>query len=208
MPDLIIPTIGSSGYFELRSPFDVLIKPNERYTCQALRKLSDYLANNEKPKTDIYDKYTISEVDYDSDIAADMYVVSLQSEKGHWLYVPARYIIKYPIVNGIPYRSMMIALSLPPLPADRDLSFLETDMKNLVADTLGVVAESKVIETSRVVLVAKNKHDLKQAERSALSNGKVTDRSRYMSLVIDHNNALTKIAQLENYIKDNIPATP
>ena len=199
--DLIIPTVGSSGYFELSSPFDTLVLPNERYTCQAVRRLSDYLANNETPKTDIYDKYGIKESLYDSDREANMQIVSLQSEKGHWLYVPARYVVSYPITNGIPYRTMMIGAALPAFPADKDLSFLITDIGNLISDSLGVTATIKVVETSRVTLVPSAKHEASVAKRAMQSNGRVTDRSRYMSLKSDHEVALAKIKQLEEYIK-------
>lgn len=202
MTDTILPTIGSSGYFELRAPLDTLIVKNERYTCQAIRKISDYLANNEDPKELIYTPNSI-DADYDIDIKQDVLIVSLQSDNGHWLYIPAKYIIKYPITNGIPYRSIMIGVSLPSMPVARDLSFLETDIANLVTDSLGVTAVIKQVETSRVVLVPVDKHDLSQANRDALGNGRVTDRSRYVSLLIDHQTALDKITSLELYIKNH-----
>jgi len=203
MAELILPTIGSSGYYELRAPFDTIIIPYERYTCQAIRKISEYLANNENPKTLIYDKYQLTEDDYTSDAEQNMSIVSLQSAKGHWLYVPARYIVTYPITNGIPYRSIMIGVSLPSIPAEKDLSNLETDIGNLIVDTLGVTPAIRLVETSRVVLIPKDKHDITQSTRDATANGRLTDRSRYMSLLLEHQAALDKITALETYIKDN-----
>jgi len=204
MTDLIIPTVGSSGYYQLRSPLDNLIIANQRYTCKAVRNISDYLANNEDIKADIYSKYSIPDTEYDQDILDDAYIVSLQSEEGHWIYIPARYIISYPITNGIPYRSIMVGISLPSLPVDRDLSFLETDIINLVSDSLGVVPVIRKVETSPVVLVSRERHDIVQAERDMLSAGRVTDRSRYIKTLQDLNVALDKIQQLEQYIKDNL----
>lgn len=203
MSDLILPTVGSSGYFELRAPFNNKILPNERFTCQAVRKLSDYLANNEDPKADIYDDVGIPEAEYDQDVQDDAYIVSLQGETGQWVYVPARYVVKYPIVNGVPYRTTMIGVSLPPLPADRDLSFLTTDIANLVTDTLGVNPKIDVMETSMVILVDRAKHDIADAQRIAASSGRVTDRSRYMSTQAQLDEALAKIQALEQFIQDN-----
>jgi hypothetical protein len=208
MTNMILPTVGSSGYFELRTPFDQVILPNERYTCQAIRKLSDYLANNEDPKVEIYDANTISEAEYDQDVQDDMYIVSLQGETGQWVYVPARYVVKYPIVNGIPYRSMMVGVSLPPLPADKDLSYLSTDITNLIKDSLGVDVQIDLMETSMVILVDKARHDLEQAQRDALANGRTTDRSRYVSTQAQLDEALFKIQQLEGYIVANHIQTP
>lgn len=200
--DPILPTIGSSGTYELRTPLDVLMTPGERYTCQAIRKISDYLANNEDIKEDIYVTYGI-ETEYDTDANNDAYIVSLQSAKGHWLYIPARYIITYPIVNGIPYRSVMLGISLPSIPVTQDLSYLETEIQNIISDSLGIVPVIRQVETSRIVLISKDKHDTTQMERSMLSAERLTDRSRYMSLVQDHQLALQKIAELEQYIKDH-----
>lgn len=200
--DPVLPTIGSSGAYELRSPLDTLVTTGERYTCQGIRRISDYLANNEDVKQDVYVSQGI-EAEYDADAESDAYIVSLQSAKGHWLYIPARYIITYPIVNGIPYRTVMMGLSLPSIPVTQDISFLETEIENIISDTLGVVPVIKQVETSRVVLVSKDRHDIVQMERNALSANRLTDRTRYMSLLQDHQLALQKIALLEQYIKDN-----
>lgn len=202
MSDLIIPTIGSSGNFALRAPFDQVVLPKERYTCQAVRRLSDYLANNEDPKTDIYDANSIPEAEYDDDVEKDMYIISLQGETGQWVYVPARYLISYPITNGIPYRTMMIGAALPPLPADRDLSFLLTEISNLIKDSLGVEPDMDLMETSMVILVDRDKHDVAQAQRDAVSNGRTTDRSRLIQTQTQLTTALAKIIELEAFIRD------
>ena len=204
MTDIIIPTIGSSGYFELRSPLDTLVIEGELYTCQAVRRISDYLANNEDIKTDVYSKLSLPDSDWETDSEIDQYIISLQSEQGHWLYFPASYLVKFPLTNGIPYRSVVLAASLPSIPADRDLSFLETDIVNLISDSLGVIPIMRQVETSRIVLVSDSIHQTKQMERNMLSSGRVTDRARYMQLQQDHQVALDKIQALEQYIKDHL----
>jgi hypothetical protein len=201
MSNNILPTIGSAGSFKLLAPFDKMITDGVKYTCQAIRTLNDYLANNENPKTDIYDNYKIPETDYDKDLQENMHIVSLQSDIGHWLYVPARYIATYPLVNGIPYRSFAMVISLPSFPVDRDLKFLETEVSNLCKDTLGVSPQSKFVETSRIVLVSADKHNVTTAERNSIIQNKGTDRAKYSDLLHKHNQALIKITELEKYIK-------
>lgn len=202
---MIIPTIGSSGFFELRAPFDTKILQGERYTCQAVRKLSDYLANNETPLDDVYKDAGLTEADYDADLLLDMYILSLQADTGHWVYVPASYLVKLPIVNGIPYRSMMIGVSLPALPADKDLSNVLTSIENLVMETLGVASATKVVETSKVVLIDRSTHDLTQSQRDANTTSRLTDRSKYTSTLTQLQAALLKIEQLESYIESLPP---
>lgn len=201
--DMVIPSVGSSGYFELRAPFDSKMLANELYTCQAVRKLSDYLANNEDPFTDIYETAGLTKSVFDAELEADVFIVSLQAETGHWVYVPATYLVKLPIVNGIPYRSMMIGVSLPALPADKDLSHLETAIRNLVMDTIGVSSVTKVVETSRVSLVDRAVHNVKQAERDARIVAANTDSSRFTAANAKLTQALLKISHLEAYILAN-----
>jgi hypothetical protein len=173
-----------------------------QYTCKAIRQISDYLANNEDPQTLVYASIV---TEYAADLAADASIVSLQSDTGHWVYVPARYILTYPITNGIPYRSLMIGISLPSLPAARSLDFMIEDMRSMVVDTLGVTPVIKAVETSRVVLVSHERHDVLTGERMTLSKSRSTDYARYVALEADHVKALAKIQQLEAYIKASLP---
>lgn len=199
----IIPTIGASGEYELSGTLAGLITTGEKHTCKSIRTLSDYLANNEDPKNTIYIDQGLLEAEYDQDILVDMEIVSLQSEVGHWLHIPVSYLLKYPDVNGVIYRSVMIGLSLPSFPVERDLSFLLTDLTNLVTDELGVVPVGKLVETSRPVQVEKSLHDALTADRLVASSGRYTDRSRYQQLLTEKQTLLDKITELELYIETN-----
>jgi hypothetical protein len=201
--DMVIPTIGASGTFNLRAPFDSKILNSERYTCQAVRRLSEYLANNETPKEDIYLANGLTANQYDEDLEKDIFVVSLQAANGHWLTVPANYIIQLPLVNGIPYRSMMIGVALPPMPADKDFSNLETSIRNLVMDTIGVTCTTKVVETSMVSLISYEQHEIKQTQRDAAAVNNLTDRSKHMKALQDIASLQQKILLLESYIEQN-----
>lgn len=199
----IVPTVGSSGYFQLKVPFDSLILNKEHYTCQAVRKISDYLANNETPLDDIYLANGLTEVQYSQDLEDDVYIVSLQANTGHWVYVPSAYITQFPSVNGIPYRSVMIGVALPPIPADKDISNVTASITNLITDTLGVACQIKIVETSKVVLVDSDQHTLTESQRQAAAAGSGTDRSRYTEQLTINAALRQKISILESYIEEN-----
>lgn len=201
MSDRILPALGSAGTYELLDPYNTKILPEEIYTCKAIRNISEYISNNQDPKKLVYDYYGLSEADYEADIEEDMEIISLQNNEGVWLYVPARFIVKYPHVNGIPYHQVALVCKLPALEASRDLDFLTTDIGNLIKDYLGVDSRIDTIETSRTIVVTKAMSDQLKMERGIESSGRVTDRARYMDLVQKHTEALNKIAQLESYIK-------
>ncbi len=196
----IIPYIGASGYFSLLAPFDTKINQEEQYTTKAIRTISDYISNNEDIKGTIYDANGITSTIYDQHVKDDIEIVSLQSDLGHWLYIPSPYISKYPDPNGIIYRTLMLGISLPPLPVDLDLSFLHTDVSNLVIDSLGVTPVIKQVETSKPVLISEVIDIQHTAARNALSNGRTTDRAKVLKLQLDLQQALNKITELETYI--------
>lgn len=203
MSNYIIPTIGSSGYYNLLTPFDTIITGHEKYTCKSIRKISEYLANNEDVKQDVYIANGLVEQDYDNDAKEDMAIVGLQNGTGHWVFVPVRFISTYPITNGIPYRSLMIGCALPAIPAEKDLSHILTGITDVIKDGLGVTPNIRLVETSKVSLIDSDKHSDLTMTRNVVMAGKTTDRSRYMSTLNELNNALAKIAALEQYIKDN-----
>lgn len=204
MSDRILPALGSSGTYELSAPYDTKVLPEEIYTCKGIRKLSEYISYNQDPKKTVYDYYGLTELDYENDIKEDMEIISLQNKTGVWLYVPARFILKYPIVNGIPYHQVALVCKLPAIETSKNLDFLKTDISNLIRDYLGVDSTIDIVELSRVIAVTKEMSDTMIAERALLSSGRVTDRARYIQLLQDYNVALDKITQLETYIKDHI----
>lgn len=200
----ILPVVGSSGFYELAPPFDSAAVNQVEYTCKAIRRISDYLANNEKIKEEVYDGNGLDESIWTEDSVADAYVVSLQSRTGHWVYVPVRYVLSYPSVNGVQYRSVMLGFSLPSLPVEQDISAVMAEMKDIVEDSLGVVVVAKMVETSKVVLIPHVEHATKRQERAAASAGRATMYARNIALRQENDALLAKVAQLESYIKLNL----
>ena len=201
MSSRILPVIGSSGTYELLPPFDTVILPEEIYTCKAIRNISEYVSYNQDPKKLVYDYYGLSENDYENDIQEDMEIVSLQNNKGVWLYVPARYILKYPEVDGIPYHQLSMVCKIPAIAVSRDISHLKTDVINLIKDTLGVEAAVEIVEVSRTIAVTKQVSDNLKIDRAAISGGRVTDRAKYIQALQQQQLLLNKIEELELYIK-------
>lgn len=211
MATYIVPTIGSKGYFVLQTPFDALIAPNVEYTCQAIRRISDYVADNRDVKVDIYDANNIAESIYEEDLDNDANIISLQGEMGQWVHVPERYISSYPIVNGVPYRAFGFSIGLPAMPANRDYSNVITGLKNLITQDLGVNCSVEMFEISKVTLVDSDKHNVKQAERGVVAGAPNTDYGRYMDALQKLTAAQQKVAALEAFIAENItppPTTP
>ncbi len=204
--NLVIPTIGDAGYYKLKTPFDALLAENTIYTCQAIRRIGDYLAYNEDPLTDIYLANGLSETDFNTDNASNMYIVSLQSETGQWIYVPASYILAYPTTNGIPYQNFMIGVSLGALPSNVDLSAIQTLIGNLVYENLGIQPKMSPVALSKPVLVERAKHENIQRARLLRATEKKTDFGRYQEILASFLRAQDQIQKLEAFIKEKFPS--
>jgi len=199
----IIPFIGATGFYTLLTPFDTKINIDEQYTTKAIRSISDYISNNENIKALVYDANGILSTVYDQHVLDDIEIIALQSDLGHWIYVPSPYISKYPDPNGVVYKTTMIGVSLPPLPVELDLHLLDTDISNLIIDRLGVTPVIKQVETSKPVLVSDAIDVQHTTTRLALTNGDITDRARVLTLQSTLQQALNKITELETYIQAN-----
>ena len=201
MTNYVLPVVGSSGFYELAAPFDALVVDAIEYTCKAVRRISDYVAAAEDVKALVYTAYSLPADVYDADLAEDAYIVSLQSATGHWLYVPYRYIVSYPSPNGIQYRSIMLGISLPPMPISQSLDALEADIKAMVESRLGVKIGINRVATSKTILVPLDTHTTKQVQRTV---AKLGDSSLYATQArLERENAVlrAKVDALEEYIK-------
>lgn len=200
---MIIPEVGSSGYFNLADPFAGLTITNERYVCKAIRKLSDYLANNEKPLEDIYKKVGLTEDQYKEDLAVDMPIVSLQSVKGYWIQIPAKYVLSYPIPDGIVYRMLNVAIGLPAMPVTQPMDHFLNELKGFVTASLGVDANVNMIQASRSVMVPMDKHETtRQARNQVIATGG-TYKARHDKLLVKYNALADRVRELEQYIIDH-----
>ena len=201
MANYILPVVGSAGFYDLASPFDAEVLNNIQYTCKAIRRISDYVAANEDVKALVYDTYKLPATVYDEDLATDAYIVSLQSATGHWVYVPYRYVVSYPSPNGIRYRSLMIAISLPAIPITQSLDALEVDIRAMVESRLGVTVGIKKVVTSKTVLVPLEKHTVKQTERTMAMLGDSSLYATQERLQRENDILRQKVAALEDYIQ-------
>lgn len=201
----ITPEVGMSGYYTLAAPFDTIIAAGVRYTCQEVRRISGYIGNNEDVKANIYDANGIPEDIWEEDKQADANIASLQGETGQWVYVPCRYIIGYPNVNGVPYRNMALSVALPAIPVNRDLSDLKAKIANVVRDTIGTNCVVEEVELSKVTLVDSAKHDAVTTNRNMVIGTPSTDSARAVVLQRQVDDNIIYIAQLEKFIQDNFP---
>lgn len=205
MSDQLIPDIGAIGIFVLKTPYDTEIAPGTSYSCQAIRKLSDIIGSGSDPFEVYYQPFGIPRATYNNDITNGVCIVSLLAGIGQWVYVPSSFILSYPIMNGVTYRTLMLGVNLGPLPDGFALAGLKSEVSDTIYDLIGVRPSIKEAVVSAETLVPKVTHDGIETARLANVTITMSKAARIRKLQSDLGEALTKISQLETYIKANLP---
>jgi hypothetical protein len=187
--EYIIPTIGSQGYYQIATPFDRLVAPSIRYTCQAVRTLKHYLAEGQDPFTLFYSPNGLTRADFDADFLENMSIVGLQAETGPLIYVPARYILTYPLLDGVAYREMMLGVALGSVPEALDLSAISTRISNVVQESLGIAPVITPVQISATAIVSTETDARLVAARQALISMQMSDSTRSDMSTVYHRSA-------------------
>ena len=196
-----IPTVGSKGVYKLAAPFDQLMAVGEYYICKSVRKISEILANNDDPEKLVYTRYSLDQEIYTQHKTEDMEIVYLQSEKGHWLYVPASFIQEFPDPNGVIYRAVGISVLLPAIPVGYQLDQLKTEITGMVKDITGLRCTIKQTFTSRPLAVPVEKHEATQQTRAIERALSPDIYSRYRKLQLENDILAAKVQALEQHIR-------
>lgn len=199
-----LPDIGATGNYYLKAPYDTLVKAGVSYTCKAIRKLSSFIAEGQDPFSFYYESVGLDETTFQADVDAGVSIVSLQTDGGEWLHIPSNYITRFPNMNGIVYRAMMLGVSLGAIPDTMNLEALKTSVNNLVYDTLGITPVIKEVVISVPSIVSKTDHDLIEQARIAKTKIKMSDTGLLAKANQDLATARAKIVELENYIKTKL----
>ena len=199
-----IPTVGSKGVYKLAAPFDQLMAVGEYYICKSVRKISEILANNDDPEKLVYTRYSLDQEIYTQHKTEDMEIVYLQSEKGHWLYVPASFIQEFPDPNGVIYRAVGISVLLPAIPVGYQLDQLKTEITGMVKDITGLRCTIKQTFTSRPLAVPVEKHEATQQTRAIERALSPDIYSRYRKLQLENDILAAKVQALEQHIRSTM----
>ena len=201
---VIIPTIGAKGLYELAHPFDTQIDPNAEYSAQSIRYLTEYIAKNEDPFTEIYEPLSIPRETYLEDLRDGNPIVGLQSAKGVWVYVPARYILSWPSVNGVRYIKAMITADIGPFPADRDFTPLLADVQLYIKNKIGITPKVDLVAVSKPVLISFEQHERVMSARTNIVTDDTTSYTKAKVLEEQNQSLRQKITALEQYILEHI----
>lgn len=149
----LIPPVNIVGKFKLKDPLTNLINPFLPYKVYAVESIKKIIEDGIDVLNVIYKEQGLTEDDYNKDILEDNVIVTLVGEDSINVYVPSRYIDTVPEALGEIFIQKSIIVSLNYLPVKLDLSFIATEVNDLVSSMLGVDADTVVEDLSNKIIV-------------------------------------------------------
>lgn len=211
MANELLPTIGSSGLWKLKAPFDTLLIANLSYTCKEVRNLSAFIANGADVFTEHYEPRGLTQELYQQHINADISMITLMSSTGSWLIVPSPYIDGWPSNDIVPYVLLGMVVTLGALPNTIDPGFLEPVVKNAITAALGHEPEIQFVALSAVSNKVYSEHEALENLRKSNIRNDNSDYVRRLKAETDLVAARAQIAALQKFIVDSkvpIPTVP
>jgi len=193
----IVPPINSRGCFKFKEPFDQYIDSDKEYTVSSVRSLTELYSSEEEPLDTIYRAVGMTESDYADDVKNKVPIVIFVTDGGEFFYVPANRILSLPQLYGTRYQEFTVAIPLGQLPVSYDYTLLQSTLKDIVYEVIGVQTDVSVIKTSNVILVPDAEHTMFQA---LLKNKKSVDKSymtKYRELLVINERQKALIEELE-----------
>lgn len=151
-----------------------------------------YLANG-----DTLDNYTAAKL-------SDMMLVSVSAGTGDVFTFPVTALIGVPSGEGIIYRNQVLSIGLSAIPATMDLTALQTEISNLVYNTLGVKSVVYVTAIGAATILTPAQDALVSSARNAAIT--TPANTLYQNSVLAATNAalVAKVNVLETYIKSHM----
>lgn len=193
---IILPILGSKGYFQLSAPFNAEIEVGQPYTCRSIRTIDEYFAQGEDPQAEYYTAKGLTQVEFTQDFSEGNPIIGLETEGGHWIYVPARYISGFPNIDGVAYHVISLVVSMPAIPVDRNLTSMKSDIIAVITNHLGIQPLVNESLSSKPVLVPMADHVTITANRETTRLNSVDSIStmeflrQQNALLVQQNNIL------------------
>jgi hypothetical protein len=205
MTTVILPNLGAAGIWTLNAPFNALLQTNVSYKCMSVRLLSDIIATGTDPFSAYYEPNNLTQAQYQSDVAANASIVSLQASGAAWVYVPNTYIAQMPNPNNIPYRSIVLGAMLGPLPDSLDLTYVKSAVSNAIQDAIGVA--SPVISSVAVspqLMISPTEDAAVTAARNQVMSNADTPTAQLIAMTAKYNSLQQQFQTLTTWLQTQI----
>jgi hypothetical protein len=207
----LLPGIGVSGDWTLKTPFDSKITAGLAYSCRAINKISVMVATGIDVLNTLYIPNGLTEANYDADVAADLSMVTLQSTSGQVIILPSTYLTGWPSADSVPYVVMGMVINLGPIPNTIDPTFLTDKVEPVIKNALGLDPEIHYVTLSETTNKTWDDHVAQENTRTAAITDENSDYVKRLNAEAALTAAQAQIVALQQVIIDaglTIPSSP
>lgn len=134
----LTPTLYTTGNWVLKAPY--ITDPKAVFTCTSIRSLTQLLEDGVDPFVTYYEPLGLDITVYETDKLNYGSIVTLTSPEFSTIDVPDSHIVSYPDRSSVPYRHVVLSLSLGAISDTVSLVDIKTKIEALVASDLGLTA--------------------------------------------------------------------
>lgn len=196
----VIPQTGLKGRWEVKAPWSV--KAGTLYTLGAVRYFVDIENNAGNVYETYYGPLGVSKDVYNTDKRNGEVMLTLLSDTEAPIYIPSSFVTAYPSLDSVAYHHVVISASCGALPVTTSLEYLETQVANVISDTIGVTPEIHIGVVPLLSVVTPEQHEENEARREAAIKNRTSDYARLLEA--QQQNALLsqQLAVAQQIIKD------
>ena len=196
------PPLYATGQWSIRTPFAV--DDNAIYTCKAIRSIDDLEARGVDPYEAFYKPHGISRSAYEQEVTNLANIVTLMSDTQPLVYVPDTYIESYPDVTTVPYRHIVLSMSLGAVPDSLVLDDLTLKIQELVEANIGITGTVAVHQAGTTAKgIEQGTHRTLESNRLARIENNTTDYAKALSAQAELERLREQMATLEQIVLDN-----
>lgn len=189
------PSLYATGQWSVKSPFSV--DASAVYVCKAIRSFDDLKAMGIDPYTEYYEPVGIDQSAYDIDVTNLANIITLMSDTQPTVYVPDTYLLTYPDQTTVPYRHIVLAMSLGAVPDTLALDDLTSKLHDIVLNSIGIESVVKAyqagglakgvdqltheaLEQNRLARIADNQTLLAQLQSSKQNQDTLVEQNKIL----------------------------
>lgn len=202
---MYVPQINTKGIFKLTNPFNDKLTAKVPYSCISVRSIQDMLLSKIDVVKSIYIDNGLTKQDYENDLKNGVLIVTLRSDTGKTVVVPASYIAGYPQLGGVPYVPFILGVNLGNLPKNIDISLLKDKINSVVMEYLGVASQCQLVVSGEEQILTDNEHAQIESQRQQNIVAKKTDYAKLLEMTAERDRLLQECTMYKDYIKAKLP---
>lgn len=192
------PPLNAKGIYTVTMPYQ--LQPNTLYTCKAIRSFADLIDLGVDILASYYTPVGLVKADMDADAAAGANIITLMSDTAPTVHVPDTYITAFPNMGNVAYKTVVLALSLGPLPDSLDLTFAKSQIATAASDAIGLVPDVKEYLAPTTGVMSQEQADTAETARQAAIVTRTTDHAKLLALQAQYDDLQTRYSAMEQIL--------